>query len=370
MWRAAGRFAFDTEFIRDDTFEAALCLVQVACDGAVVLIDPASGLDVSPFWNLVTDAAVRKIVHAGKEDFDVCLTATGKPPSNIFDVQIAAGFVGLGYPLSLSRLVQATLHKRIAKGQTLTNWLRRPLTDEQLRYAVEDVVHLPAIAKHLEAELQKTERVAWAAEEFRRLEDVSNYQPPPGERLFRMKGTKNLDPLGLATLERLIEWREQWAREKNRPRDAEDVVARDHLGGGDRRHDGDARAGRARRPGSRAPLDVPYRGSRERSGRQLAASAGSADLSARRPRRKARTALRLEGDVHRPAAARRARRPQRAAPVRLARRSAAFGGHASNQERRFESLSSFISCAAMRPRADVPGCGGYYPDVHSSRNAV
>lgn len=215
--REAGAFAFDTEFIRDDTFEATLCLVQVACGETVWLIDPVGDLDVHAFWELVLDPAVLKIVHAGKEDFDVCLTATGKPPRNIFDVQIAGGFVGLGYPLSLSRLATAAISKRIAKGQTLTDWSRRPLTEEQLRYAVEDVSHLPAIHAKLTAMLEKNGRAAWAAEEFRRFEDARLYQPPPGERLFRIKGTRNLDPLALVALEKLIEWREDWAREKNRP---------------------------------------------------------------------------------------------------------------------------------------------------------
>jgi len=123
-WRRAGRFAFDTEFIRDDTDTATLCLVQVTLDSDVVLIDPTGKLEVAPFWELVTDKAVQTIVHAGKEDFEVCLRATGQPPRNVFDVQIAAGFVGLGYPLSLARRVNQALHQRIAKGQTLTDWLR------------------------------------------------------------------------------------------------------------------------------------------------------------------------------------------------------------------------------------------------------
>ena len=115
-WRLAGRFAFDTEFIRDDTYDANLCLIQVSLNGEVVLLDPTAELDLGPFWKLVTDKTVQTIVHAGKEDFEVCLRATGKPPRNIFDVQIAAGFVGFGYPLSLSRLVSVALHRRITKG--------------------------------------------------------------------------------------------------------------------------------------------------------------------------------------------------------------------------------------------------------------
>jgi len=216
-WREAGRFAFDTEFIRDETYDSKLCLIQVSTDGQVVLVDPTTALDVNLFWELVTDDAVTTIVHAGKEDFEVCLRATGKHPRNVFDVQIAAGFVGLGYPLSLVRLVNLMLHRRIAKGQTLTDWLRRPLTEEQVRYAVEDVTHLPAIYTQLVARLAETGRAAWAQEEFARCEDPSFYQRPVQQRLFKLKGSKKLDGLGLAVLERLVDWRDRWARARNRP---------------------------------------------------------------------------------------------------------------------------------------------------------
>lgn len=216
-WRAAGQFAFDTEFIRDDTYDAALCLIQVAACGEVVLIDPTGALDVAPFWQLVTDPKICTIVHAGKEDFDLCLRMTGKPPRNVFDIQIGAGFVGLGYPMSLSRLVQLVLHRRLSKGQTLTDWLRRPLTPEQLHYAVDDVAFLPQLHQHVEKRLAELGRTQWAAQEFARLEDPALYKPPVADRIARIRGSTKLDGLGQYVLARLLEWRDQWAREKNRP---------------------------------------------------------------------------------------------------------------------------------------------------------
>jgi ribonuclease D len=216
-WRKAGRFAFDTEFIRDDTYDAQLCLIQATDGDAVVLIDPTVGLDLTGFWALVTDPGVTAIVHAGKEDFELCLRRTGLPPRNVFDVQIAAGFAGHGYPLSLSRLVEQTLHRRIAKAQTLTDWLRRPLTREQLRYAVEDVAHLVEIHGRLTEKLRQRGRLAWALEEFEKFENPEYYRPPVQERLFKLKGSRKLDGLGLVVLERLIEWRDRWAQERNRP---------------------------------------------------------------------------------------------------------------------------------------------------------
>lgn len=216
-WRAAGLFAFDTEFIRDDTYDAALCLIQVTTDGVVTLVDPTADLDLAPFWDLVADESVVTIVHAGKEDFEVCLRTTGRLPRNVYDVQIAAGFIGYGYPLSLLRLVEYVLHRRIAKAQTLTDWLRRPLTDDQLRYACEDVVHLPDLYRRLAAEVERAGRTAWVQEELRCFEDAEFYKLPPEERALRLKGSRRLDGLGLLVLERLVEWRDRWARSRNRP---------------------------------------------------------------------------------------------------------------------------------------------------------
>lgn len=217
QWRSEGRFAFDTEFIRDETFDATLCLIQVAGEGGVTLIDPTAGLDCAMFWELVTDPAIRTIVHAGKEDFDLCLRLTGKPPRNVFDVQVAAGFVGIGYPMSLMRLVAVLVNRRIAKGQTLTDWLRRPLTDDQIQYAIEDVAYLLPMADKLGTMLAEMNRAAWAAEELSRFESAELYRPPVQERLHKFKGTKSLDGLSLAVLQRLIDWRDKWAQEKNRP---------------------------------------------------------------------------------------------------------------------------------------------------------
>lgn len=216
-WRAGGCFAFDTEFIRDDTYDAALCLVQVAADTQVTLIDPTADLDLDVFWELVSDPHVVSVVHAGKEDFELCLRKTGRVPRNAFDVQLAAGFVGHGYPLSLARLVEQLAGKRISKAQTLTDWLRRPLTPEQLRYAAEDVVYLPRIYQRLREEIEAAGRLSWAQEEFLRFEDPTHYRAPPEERAQRLKGSKRLDGLGLLVLERLIEWRDQWAQSRNRP---------------------------------------------------------------------------------------------------------------------------------------------------------
>jgi ribonuclease D len=225
--RTAGRFAFDTEFIKEDRFEPIVCLLQAATDDRVVLIDPVSGeLDLQRFWELVADDAVEVIVHAGAEDLALCYRNLGRPPKRVFDVQIAAGLVGYDYPLSLMRLVRSTLGVRLHKSQTLTDWQRRPLSDTQQRYAVDDVRYLPAIHHRLTTQLASLSRESWAAEEFQRFERAAAYEPEPKAALKRVRGTGSLDSRALAIAKELASEREALAKKLNRPVRA---VLRDHL---------------------------------------------------------------------------------------------------------------------------------------------
>lgn len=216
-WREAGLFAFDTEFIRDDTYDAILCLIQVTVDGEATLVDPTCDLELAMFWELLLDPNVTTVVHAGKEDCELCLRRTGQPPRNVFDVQVAAGFAGHGYPLSLVRLVEQLLDRRLSKGQTLTDWSRRPLTPAQVRYAVDDVIYLPRLHRRLVDDVKQLGRSQWLADELQGFEDARFYQAPPEEQAHKLKGSKRLDGLGLLVLARLVEWRHRWAKSRNRP---------------------------------------------------------------------------------------------------------------------------------------------------------
>src|ERR1700691_782928 len=122
--RKAGSFAYDSEFIGELTYLPKLCLVQAASTTRIALIDPLADIDIRPFWELVADPSVEKVVHAGQQDVEPVFRALGKPPANLFDTQIAAGFVGVGYPLSLSRLVQAIIGAKLGKGLTFSHWDR------------------------------------------------------------------------------------------------------------------------------------------------------------------------------------------------------------------------------------------------------
>ncbi len=224
--RRAGRFAFDTEFIMEDGYDTLVCLLQLATESEVALVDPLAGLDTRGVWDLVADPAVEVIVHAGAEDLALCYQLTGQVPANVFDVQLANGLVTCDYPISLARLVRAVTRVRLHKSQTLTDWKRRPLTDAQLRYAVEDVAYLPAVRRWLHKRLDTAGRIPWAREEFARFELPATYQPSAQGRMMRVKGAGALDPQRLAIVSELLEVRDQLARKFNRPPRA---LLRDHL---------------------------------------------------------------------------------------------------------------------------------------------
>src|SRR5207248_4667693 len=133
--RAEGRFAYDSEFIGELTYHPKICVIQVATASRVALIDALAGLDLKPFWELIADPSLEKIVHAGQQDLEPVFRFLNRPPANIFDTQLAAGFVGLSYPAGLSKLVRELLGVHLGKGFTFTHWDHRPLTNEQLRYA-------------------------------------------------------------------------------------------------------------------------------------------------------------------------------------------------------------------------------------------
>ncbi len=224
--RDQGRFAFDTEFVMEDRFEPEVCLIQIAAGPLVAIVDPFLDLDLRPVWDLVCDAQVETVVHAGQEDLAFCVQHNGLVPRRAYDVQIAAGLAGYDYPLSLQKLVQATLHIRLHKSKTLTDWRRRPLTPEQVRYAAEDVCHLLQVREKLDGRLSQRNRLAWVSEEFERFEQISLYRRAEEDKLLRVKGSGSLKGRQLAVVREVLAWREEAAQRLNRPVRA---VLKDHL---------------------------------------------------------------------------------------------------------------------------------------------
>ena len=134
--------AIDTEFIRDNTYYPILCLVQIAGEDFAAAIDPLSGIDMNPIWDLLSNEKILKIFHSGRQDIEIFLNLTGKIPKPIYDTQIAAMFCGLGDQVGYEKLVDKFLNLSINKENQFTNWLQRPLTKSQLDYAISDVTHL------------------------------------------------------------------------------------------------------------------------------------------------------------------------------------------------------------------------------------
>lgn len=214
--RASGRFAFDTEFVSEDTFEPVLCLIQVATREQSVVIDPFQVGDLSAFWDVVTDPSIEVVMHAASEDLRICHLRAGKLPHGVFDVQLAAGFIGFSYPLSLVNLVGQVLGVTLSGSETRTDWRRRPLSAAQLEYALDDVRHLLDLAEHISGRLEQLERTSWVEAEFREL--VSAVAERADEdRWRRLPNLGQLSRRSLEAARQLAGWREDEARRQNRP---------------------------------------------------------------------------------------------------------------------------------------------------------
>lgn len=214
--RAMGRFAFDTEFVSEETFEPVLCLIQVATRERLALIDPLAVRDLDPFWDVVCAPEIEVVMHAAGEDLRICQIKTGRLPLRVFDVQMAAGLAGYSYPLSLVNLVGQVLGVSLAGGETRTDWRRRPLTSAQVDYALDDVRYLLEIADFFVEDLQKLGRTAWAEEELEEFV-ASIARRADEERWRRLPGLNQLGRRGLEMARRLSLWREDEARRQNRP---------------------------------------------------------------------------------------------------------------------------------------------------------
>ncbi len=221
------QFGLDTEFVGEETYHPRLCLIQLSTAERLILIDPMTVGPLDAFWKIIVDPAHLVVVHAGREEVRLCKRWSGLTPANLFDLQIAAGLVGLAYPLGHGALVNQLLGIQLAKGQTLTEWRRRPLTQQQIRYAFDDVRYLLPSWQRLAARLDELGRVEWAREEFARLSDNANPEEQGTEKWRKLRGLGSLDRRHLAIVRELSRWREAMAEAKNRP--ARTIVRDDLL---------------------------------------------------------------------------------------------------------------------------------------------
>lgn len=212
----ADRIGFDTEFVSEDTFRPELCLVQVVVGDQMAVIDPQQVDDLTPFWSVLAEGDHTTIVHAAREEINFSLTAIGKPPANIFDTQLASAFCSTEYPAAYSSVVTRLLNVRLQKGEQRTDWRRRPLTDEQINYALEDVRHLFPLHDEITARIEQFGRTAWLEEETQAFvaEVVSARSR---EKWRKVSGAGNLGPRNLAVVRELWLWRQEEAERRDLP---------------------------------------------------------------------------------------------------------------------------------------------------------
>ncbi len=214
---ASPSIGLDTEFMRERTYRAELCLVQVATEREIACIDPLALRDLAALVPALTRGTGRKILHAARQDLEVMLPAIGLV-APVFDTQIAAGLAGYAPQIGYGELVRRVLDVELAKAHTRADWSRRPLTPEQIEYALDDVRHLQPIAHALEEQLERLGRTAWLAEDLQALADPAMLAVQPEEAWRRLRGFTGLDAGRQALLQRLAAWREQRAIDRNRPR--------------------------------------------------------------------------------------------------------------------------------------------------------
>ena len=214
----SGVIAIDTEFLREKTYYAQLCLIQIATDDVLACVDPLNVPNLDPFLDLLYQPNRVKVLHSARQDLEIFFDLKGDLPKPIFDTQVGATLLGYGDQLGYANLVKAMMSKSLDKEHSRTDWSKRPLDEAQIHYALNDVRYLIPIYREQLKRLTEKGREQWLQPDFENLTDKSLYAPDPEHLWKRVKGTRILKRGQLAVLQQLTIWREQQARESNRPR--------------------------------------------------------------------------------------------------------------------------------------------------------
>jgi ribonuclease D len=208
--------AFDTEFVSEHTYRSQLCLLQVAAPGILAAVDTLAVPDLTPFWRLLAEPGRTTIVHAGREELGFAHHAGAGLPSHLFDVQIAAGLVDHEFPAGYGALVRRLLGRGTNKGETRTDWRRRPLSEAQIAYAMDDVRHLEDLWRLLERRLADLGRAAWMQAEMEAWQEdvIGSFQR---KRWQRVAGLNSLSRRELGLARELWHWRDAVAEERDMP---------------------------------------------------------------------------------------------------------------------------------------------------------
>jgi ribonuclease D len=216
--RTAPAVAIDTEFMRERTYYARLCLIQLASDDVAAIVDPLAIDDLSPLRELMVDPAVVKIFHAGSQDLEIFYRLLGVATAPVFDSQVAATIAGFPQQVGYGALVKEMMGVALDKGDTYTDWAKRPLSDTQVEYALNDVRYLPEMYRRLLADLEREGRSSWLAADFAHMEDSATYECLPEEQWRRVKRISSLNRRQLAVAREVAAWREIEAQRRDVPK--------------------------------------------------------------------------------------------------------------------------------------------------------
>jgi ribonuclease D len=216
--REHGRIAIDTEFMREKTYWAKLCLIQLAVGDECAILDPLQMTDMSPLLEVLTDESVLKVLHAGSQDLEIFFRLAGAAASPVFDTQVAATVAGFPSQVGYARLVKDLFDVDIDKSDTFTDWARRPLTPAQIEYALNDVRYLDGAYLELTARLERDGRTAWLSGDLAALSDPTLYEIRPEEQYRRIKRASSLSRRQLGVLQQVTAWREREAMRRDLPR--------------------------------------------------------------------------------------------------------------------------------------------------------
>ncbi len=210
--------ALDTEFLREKTYYPKFCLLQIATPEWVACVDPIALPQLDTLFEALYDPNIVKVLHSCRQDLEIFHQLTGKLPSPIFDTQVAAPLLGFQDNPGYAMLVSSFLNINLSKAHTRADWSKRPLTEEQIQYAADDVIYLCKIYQIMTQKLTQLGRIDWLVQDFAELENPDLYVVAPEKAWLRIKGKNKLTGKQLSVVQTVAEWRERTAQAENRPK--------------------------------------------------------------------------------------------------------------------------------------------------------
>ena len=210
--------ALDTEFLREKTYYPKFCLLQIAAPDWVACVDPLAIADLTPLLDAIYNPNITKVLHSCRQDLEIFFQITGKIPGPIFDTQIAAPLLGFQENPGYAMLVSSFLNINLSKAHTRADWTERPLSQDQIQYAADDVIYLCKIYTIMCEQLEKLGRLNWLESDFALLNNPELYQLSPENAWLKIRGKNKLTGRQLSILQALSEWRERTAQTENKPR--------------------------------------------------------------------------------------------------------------------------------------------------------